>query len=146
MLTAEQHRQLEAVHRNVKENFIYVPDIEKWKTPEYWMSVKDILLQEQHGKYTGDCDDFALIVRYHLRKLQIPNRLLMCWIPAARGYHLELYSYGFISECNSSFVRTLDELDQENIMLSGFEKGEDWHYVKPFTATTIWPHLRGNHA
>jgi len=143
MLTAEQLKTLESVHREVYNSFTYVPDSVKWKTPEYWASVQDIILMEQEDKYSGDCDDFALAVRYHLRKHNIPNQLLLCWVHAAAGYHLEVYSHGYISECNHPFVMTLDDLNQENIMLSGFEKGEPWHYVKPFTAITTWPHLRG---
>jgi hypothetical protein len=39
VLTADQLRQLKAIHRHEFDRFTYIHDIEKWKTPDYWISL-----------------------------------------------------------------------------------------------------------
>lgn len=141
-LTAEQLANLKRIHRVVFDAFTYVRDEDKWKKPEYWMDKKDILSQSFAGQYEGDCDDFALIVRHECRLADIPNRLIFCWVPQANGYHLGLEAEGWFSDCNHPHLMERDLVPYEWISMSGYERGDDWHYIKGFDHTKPWPHLR----
>lgn len=139
-MTAEQLAKLKRIHELVHRSFIYAPDAEKWKKPEYWMDKKDILSQSFAGQYEGDCDDFALIVRHECRLSDIPNRLVFCWYEPGRGYHLVLEADGWVSDCNRPYLTEREMLPYEWISMSGYERGDDWHYVKGFDFTNPWPH------
>jgi len=142
LIAEDQLDALRKAHRFVFDHFTYVPDPEKWKTPDYWLSVKEVLSQSITGKYEGDCDDFALIMRHECRQADIPNRLCFCWVPEASGYHLVMEAGGWIADNRYPHLMTRDLLYYEWVMHSGYERGDDWHYTKPFTPDTIWPHLR----
>jgi predicted transglutaminase-like cysteine proteinase len=142
MLTADQLRALKRIHRAVFDAFTYVPDPVKWKSPDYWVSKQDILSMSVAGRYEGDCDDFALIVRHECRLADLPNRLVFCWVPQAAGYHLVLESDGWTSDCNHPHLTERDVIPYEWISMSGFERGDPWHYIKGFDHTQPWPHLR----
>lgn len=148
MLTADQLSAFKDIHRRTFDNFDYVHDIEKWKTPEYWLSEQDVIAAREivlaGGRYSGDCEDLALIERPECRLAGIPTRLLFCWVPQARGYHIGLVdAWGkHFADCNHPHLVDADLFPYEPISLSGLKKGEDWHYVKGFDHTKPWPHLR----
>lgn len=129
-------------HRCINDKFIYKHDIERWKTPEHWLSTQDMLAMDALGEYEDDCDGHALLVRRECRALVLPTRLVFCWIPQARGYHLGLEHGGWWSCCNHPHIIERERTGYEYISMSGFEKGEDWHYIKGFDHTQPWPHLR----
>ena len=131
---------LQDILSDVQSRFTYVSDIERWKTPEYWISHKDGDLLE--AKWDGDCDDHALLCRAKCREQNIPNRLVFCCVPEANGYHLVTEVKGHIMDNRYPFLMTQSDLNYEWIEMSGYEKGDDWHWIKPFNETTVWPHLR----
>lgn len=135
--------RLKAIHRRVFDDFEYIHDIEKWKVPDYWLSKQDILAMSILGKWKGDCDDMALIVRHFARLDDIPNRLVFCWVPEANGYHLGLEHEGWFSDCRYPHLMRRDDVPYEWISLSGFQAGDKWHYVDGFDHTQPWPHERG---
>lgn len=145
MLTAEQLATLEDIHRETFDNFEYVPDPVKWKTPEYWVSVKEVVEMLAEVKQRGDCEDYAAIVRYKCRLAGIKTRLVFCWVPPQGeqpgGYHIGVEADGWFSDCNHIFLIERDRVPYIWIELSGFEPGETWHYIKPFDPTQPWPHL-----
>jgi hypothetical protein len=144
MLTAEQKLKLGDIHREVFDNFEYISDAKLWATPDYWVTNQDIITMTEIGEFKGDCDDFALIIRYFCREHNIPSQLLFCWVPNGNppGYHLATYFYGYYSDCNHPFIMHQNEVNMIPISLSGFEKGEPWHYVKSFDYKAPWPHQR----
>jgi hypothetical protein len=129
-------------HRRINDKFVYKHDIERWKTPEHWLSTQDMLAMDALGEYEDDCDGHALLVRRECRKVALPTRLVFCWVPQARGYHLGLEYGGWWSCCNHPHIIERERTGYEYISMSGFEKGEDWYYVKDFDHTKPWPHLR----
>jgi len=142
VLTADQLRRLEAIHRHEYDRFRYVSDAEKWGTQEHWLSCRDVAAMAT-GRSEGDCEDFAAIVRAACREAGIPTRLVFCWVPKERGYHIVLEADGWISDCNRPYLTERDIIDNyEWISLSGYEPGEPWHYVKGFDTSAPWPHLR----
>lgn len=141
MLTADQLRALKRIHRIVFDAFTYVPDPVKWQLPDYWVNKQDILSMGLAGRYEGDCDDFALIVRHECRMAGVPNRLVFCWVPEAAGYHLVLESDGWISDCNHPHLTERDMIPYDWISMSGFERGDPWYYLKGFNPAAPWPHL-----
>jgi hypothetical protein len=141
MLTVDKPAFADA-HWRIYRDFRYKPDIDRWKTPEHWLSTQDMLAMDELGEYEDDCDGGALLVRRECRRCCAPMPR-MCWVPAAKGYHLGLEHGGWWSCCHRTHVIERDKTGFEYISMSGFEKGEDWHYVKGFDHTQPWPHLKG---
>lgn len=123
---------LETIQKDVHSRFTYVPDIERWKTMEYWISRLDGDLLE--GKWEGDCDDFALLCRAALREKVIPNRLVFCYVPpepgSAGGYHLVTEVDGWLFDCRFPYVTDRGLRNYQYIGMSGFNKGDPWHWIK----------------
>lgn len=147
MLTADQLRQLRAIHRHEFDRFDYVRDLAKWRTPEYWISRQEVLAMAT-GRASGDCEDYAAIVRASCRAalpIAIPHRLVFCWVPPANGqeggYHIGLEANGWFSDCIHPHLIERDLVPYVWISLSGFEAGEPWHYVKGFDPDQPWPHV-----
>lgn len=137
------------IHWRSRRDFEYVPDITRWQTPEYWASGKDILGMSKTGHYKGDCDDFALIVRHACRQIDLPNRLVMCWVPPQGGnpggYHLGTECGGWWSCCNQPRIIERERTGYEYISISDTQPGGPWHFVKGFDPAAPWPHERGAH-
>lgn len=144
--TSAQVAEFDDAHWRVHRNFGYKPDIERWGTPEHWLSAQDMLAMDELDEYEDDCDGHALLVRRECRTLKLPSRLVFCWVPPKGdqpgGYHLGLECGGWWSCCHRPRIIERDQTGFEFISMSGFEKGEDWHYVKGFDHTQPWPHLR----
>lgn len=143
MLTADQLDQLKAIHRREFDRFDYVPDLERWRTPEYWISRQEILAAGA-GRQRGDCEDLVLIERAACRAAGIPHRLMFCWVPPRGaqpgGYHLGLEADGWFADCNHAHLTARDLVPYVWISVSGYEAGEPWHYVKGFDPAAPWPH------
>lgn len=148
-LTADQLTAFGAIHRRNFDLFDYQYDIDKWKTPEYWLSEQDVIAARQLVstglRFSGDCEDFALVGRGDTDILLIPTRLLFCWVPSVRGYHITLLD-GFghwSSDCNNPHIVDAKLFPYVPISMSGLKKGDKWWYVDGFDHTRPWPHLRG---
>ena len=143
--TPEQVEAFSDAHGRIHENFTYVPDIDKWKTPEHWLTIRDMLAMDELGHYEDDCDGHALLVRRECRKADLPNRLVFCWIPSRGqfegGYHLGTECGGWWSCCNFPHIIQRERTGYKFIGFSGFNKGEPWYYDKGFDHTQPWPHL-----
>ncbi len=148
MLTADQLRQLKAIHRHEFDRFDYVHDFAKWRTPEYWISHQEVLAMSC-GRASGDCEDYAAIVRAECRRLIIPNRLVFCYVPPQGGqpggYHIGLESGGWFSDCNHPHLIERDMVPYVWISISGYEPGDPWHWIAGFDPINGWPHLKGEH-
>jgi hypothetical protein len=144
--TADQVDAFAAAHRRVHEGFRYVHDIERWRTPEHWLSTQDMLAMDAADNYSDDCDGHALLVRRECREIALPNRLAFCYVPPRGdfkgGYHLGTECGGWWSCCNHAHIIDVKRTGYELISVSGFNAGEPWHYVKGFDMAAGWPHER----
>lgn len=144
MLTADQLRQFQAIHRHEFDRFDYVPDPTKWRTPDYWISRQEVLAMST-GRASGDCEDYAAIVRAGCREMVIPQRLIFCYVPPQGGqeggYHIGLEADGWFSDCNHPHLIERDFVPYVWISLSGYKAGDPWHYVAGFDPDQPWPHV-----
>ena len=60
MLTVDKPAFADA-HWRIYRDFRYKPDIDRWKTPEHWLSTQDMLAMDELGEYEDDCDGGALL-------------------------------------------------------------------------------------
>ncbi len=146
--TPEQVEAFSDAHHRVHEGFNYVPDLERWKTQEHWLSVQDMLAMDEADEYSDDCDGHAALVRRECRMIDLPNRLVFCWVPPLHGqpggYHLGVECGGWWSCCNHAHIIERERTGYELLSVSGFKPGEPWHWVKGFDHLAPWPHQRGN--
>ncbi|OHC66976.1 MAG: hypothetical protein A3H93_18100 [Rhodocyclales bacterium RIFCSPLOWO2_02_FULL_63_24] len=142
--TPDQVAAFSDAHRSVHEGFDYTPDLERWRTPEHWLSACDMLAMDAADEYRDDCDGHALLVRRECRKSDLPNRLGFCWVPPRGqfegGYHLGTECGGWWSCCNHAHIIERERTGYVFISLSGYQPGEPWHYVKGFDPAGLWPH------
>lgn len=118
---------LKKVHWEELTRFIYVPDKEQFGVAEYWMRPDEI--PDPPEILRGDCDDFALACRKHLRKLGIKSRLVFCRVETGDN-HLVCSVDGFILDNRMRTVKHKDDIPYEWLRISGEEPGEQWHYIK----------------
>lgn len=145
--TPDQVRAFADAHHRVHENFNYVPDPTRWKTPEHWLSAQDMLAMDEAGDgYKDDCDGHAALVRRECRRVRLPNRLVFCYVPPRGqfegGYHLGTECGGWWSCCNFTHIIERERTGYVPISLSGYESGEPWHWAKGFDPAGEWPHLK----
>ncbi len=147
--TKAQVAAFDDAHWCVHRDFRYKHDIDRWKTPEHWLSAQDMLAMDELDEYEDDCDGHALLVRRECRKIKLPTRLVFCWVPPKGyqpgGYHLGLECGGWWSCCNQPRIIERDRTGYEYISISDTQPGGPWHFVKGFDPLAPWPHERGAH-
>lgn len=122
--------QLAEIHKKVYKNFTYKTDKAQYKIDEKWVQPSE----EYDGtsKIVGDCEDFALACRKLCRDAGIPTRLVFCEV--GNEGHCVLESGGWILDNRFNGVKTKDYLENNQrykwVMISGFEPGQPWSYVK----------------
>lgn len=121
---------LDRVLKDVQSRFTYVPDIERWKLMDYWIGSKSPGVDFE-GQVSGDCDDHALMCRYALNKLNIPNRLVFLIIPAMQSAHLVCECKGWILDNRYPMLNRKEDLNQDYtwVSISGYKEGEEWHAI-----------------
>jgi predicted transglutaminase-like cysteine proteinase len=128
MLTDDELKTVNAVHRRVFSIFEYKTDLEKFGKLEHWQDPKQLKEALDKGVLVGDCDDFALACRFLLREKGIQSRLVMCFI-GDEG-HLVLEVQGYILDNRHDRVKRIDELSYEWVKMSGYNDGDDWMSIE----------------
>jgi len=130
-LTAKK-KDLQHILAWVQWRFDYTSDILQRGVPEHWIDTDELAALDTAGRDTfkDDCDGHALACRYQCRKLGIPNRLVFCQTETG-GYHLVLEVDGWILDNRYKRVMARDDVLYRWIKMSGFEKGDPWHEIKP---------------
>ena len=126
MDNTELLKTLQHIHTQTLRRFKYVPDIHKWHTNERWPSPNEL---PPIGTFEGDCDDFALMCRKLCKEQQLPTRLVFCRVEDKKSYHLVCECYGFILDNRCASIQKIATLAYEWLYISGYEKGEPWHFV-----------------
>ena len=113
--------ELEAIHRQVRRNFVSRPDIgERWDMPPLDYSGEQTL--------RDDCDGFCLACRQLLRQRNIPSRLVYCEIDG--GGHLVVEVQGWILDIlQRSVVSNRAIRHYRWLRMSGYEVGEPWREI-----------------
>ena len=119
-------KELQQIHRDVLKRFTYISDIKKWNLIDHWPSPDQL---PTDAAFTGDCDDFALMCRKMCRERNIKSRLVLCIIEDRRTFHLVCESDGYILDNRCIVVVEIKDLDYEWKYISGYEAGDDWHFV-----------------
>jgi len=114
------------IHTSASRRFTYVSDVKKWGALEHWPAPEELPTED---KYTGDCDDFALMCRKLCRLHGLQSRLVFCRTEDKKTYHLVCESNGYILDNRCKTVVDIQSLDYEWVYISGYEKGDPWRSV-----------------
>lgn len=125
-------KQLEDIHKNVKEDFVYVSDERLYKKPEWWQSPAADYMGD--SRLLGDCEDFALACRKLCRDAGIDNsRLVYCFTENKEGHCvLEVDGWIFDNRSPEGVVMNRDILTErgyEWVAISGYEPGDPWFRI-----------------
>jgi hypothetical protein len=102
--TSSQIEQITKMKDYVYENwhYIYDPDIQ----PDTWRSAEATLSLKYEGKYSGDCDDFSILLASFARQIGLKSRVVA----------------GYDDELGHAFAEfQIDENDFDNIYLKGYD-------------------------
>lgn len=126
MPTVDIYKELSEIHKKVKKGFKWISDKELHNLMELWVPPEDPL------NVTGDCEEFAMACRKLCKQKNIKTRLVHCLvnIDGEQQGHLVLECNGWILDNIQNKVVSKDELDYTWIKISGYERGEKWHYIK----------------
>ncbi len=118
---------LKAILRTQQSRFIYIPDKEQFGVVDHWP--ESINIPDPPEILRGDCDDFALACRKQLRALEIKSKLILCRTES-KEYHLVCSVAGWILDNRARTVRNKSDIPYDWIKMSGYEKGDQWYYIK----------------
>lgn len=119
-------QELNKIHRDVTSRFTYITDLKKHGLREHWPSPEQLPTDD---KFTGDCDDFALMCRKLCRERNFKSRLVFCKVRELNAYHLVCEVEGYILDNMCGFVVDIHQLDYEWMYISGYEPGDKWHFT-----------------
>lgn len=122
--------------------FIWTADIDSWNVPEFWPLRSELEARYDRGVIHEDCDGFAMLCRYALWDLEIPNRILTCNVehsaaaPAPDGDHCVLTAEGtgMVFDCRQPRLVPREELEQLGYTwcsMSGLTGGDPWTEIAP---------------
>ena len=91
--------QLDKMVSKLFQDFVYTPDQtqfgkrEDWRVPE----------RQEDGKYHGDCDDFALLLRQQLMDMGEDSEIIFCMVPTMEGPrgHAVLHYKSYLADCSN---------------------------------------------
>lgn len=94
----DQVEQLKTIHSYVRKNWIYIydPAINR----DVWRSASETIENyyfSSNRKYTGDCDDFAILMASFARQLGLQSRFVAEWTEGISGHAHAEYSIDGIS-------------------------------------------------
>lgn len=123
---------LQPILDDVLHKFDYTSDIEERGVFEHWVDLDELagLDDMGRGEFDDDCDGCALACRFRCRELGYESRLVFCRTETGEG-HLVLEVDGWILDNRSKWVRKRDDVPYDWISISGYEKGDPWHLIKP---------------
>ena len=73
------HKDPEEISLWITFNIKYVSDQEKWGMEDYWQSPTETLTQNKEGKYTGDCEDYAILAYACMKKLGYKPKIFIMY-------------------------------------------------------------------
>lgn len=107
---------LSTLHREVREKFIYRTDKEKWGLLEHWEDSTTLKNLRTSGvpKFTGDCEEFAMVAMDNAIHQGYNARLVTCFTETGEGHCLcEVASADFTEAyyIDNRFVRLAVDVD-----------------------------------
>ena len=92
--------QLTELHRQVFERFTYITDKDKHDLVEKWEDSSTLKNIGRTGvtRFTGDCEEFALVSLDHARRMGFNARLVICYTENNEGHALCEVASGDFSE------------------------------------------------
>lgn len=80
--------KLSDLHREIREKFVYLSDKEKWDAIEHWEDASTLKNIGKAGvsKFTGDCEEFALVSMDKAKDLGYHARLVVCRDELGEGH------------------------------------------------------------
>lgn len=83
-----QFMQLSDLHREIREKFNYITDQEKHGMVEHWEDSSTLknIGRSGVGKFSGDCEEFALVSMDKLRQMGFNVRLVVCRVETGEGH------------------------------------------------------------
>lgn len=110
---------------DLKKDFRYVIDLEKWGVREYWASP----IETETNGIDGDCEDFASLIRDKLAKLGVDSRLVL--VKDFKGNHvIVLTKEGWVVDNRLVGLASLKQLSYEIIATSGYIGDNSWYVAK----------------
>ena len=81
------------------QDFVYTPDLIQFETREDWRVPE----RQDDGKFYGDCDDFALLLRKQLMDMGEESELIFCLVPTMEGWrgHVVLHYKTYLADCSN---------------------------------------------
>lgn len=120
-------------------HFYYEKDEQRWKDNpelvmnEHWETRAQIENDlATRGAVHGDCDAFAMMCWFSLRKAQVPSRLVMCLVETGEGHLVCMTKSGWVLDNRQMDIasnKDLERMGYKFLSMSGFEPGEAWHLV-----------------
>lgn len=121
---------IEGVFNDAKSHFQYASDIATYGKEEHWISPSEMQAQfSQRGYIVGDCDDFASMCVMLARMRGAPARFVFC-LTESKEAHLVCEIEGWILDNRHASVMRRDDLDYEWVSISGYAKGDPWHWIE----------------
>lgn len=82
--------RLSDLHRQIFERFTYISDEDKHGLVEKWEDASTLKNIGRVGikKFTGDCEEFALVSMDHAQRLGFNARLVVCYTEGGEGHAL----------------------------------------------------------
>ncbi|QVD49196.1 hypothetical protein LUCX_126 [Xanthomonas phage vB_XciM_LucasX] len=82
--------QLSDLHRQIREKFTYITDQQKHGMVERWEDSSTLLNIGRSGvtRFTGDCEEFALVAADGARRYGYNVRLVVCYVETGEGHCL----------------------------------------------------------
>ncbi len=102
-------RDLQKIHSEVKDKFVYVSDKDRYGKKEYW--TRDQEAYGSDGKLYGDCEDMALACQQLCEARGIKNSRLVTCKTENGGHHCVLEVEGFILDNRQREVKGKEQLD-----------------------------------
>lgn len=107
---------LTSLHRDIREKFTYRSDKDKWGLVEHWEDSSTLRNLRSSGvtKFTGDCEEFAMVAMDNAMRLGFNARLVTCYTENGEGHCLcEVASSDFTEAyyLDNRFVRLAASAD-----------------------------------
>lgn len=84
--TLDEYQKLQQDHRNMLRKFDYKTDKIKWGVTEYWEPDKLLLPAVRGARWSGDCEEFAMVAMHKAMERGFNARLVTCVVETGEGH------------------------------------------------------------
>ncbi|WJJ54930.1 hypothetical protein [Xanthomonas phage RTH11] len=118
-----QYGELSDLHRQIREKFTYVTDQEKHGLVEKWEGAETLKNIGRSGvtRFTGDCEEFALVSLDKARAHGFNARLVICRVETGEGH--------LICEVGSKDFTEVYYFDNRQIKLATLSELKGYKFV-----------------